>query len=93
MVTKLTIFEPRFDGARFGPTGFGQAEPEEEANPEPTASTEEPTPTRSRGRRLLRWGFFMGLLAVGLYAVRRSRRSGMEEYAIEEHRTEGIPAE
>lgn len=92
MVTKLTIFEPRFDGARFGPTGFGQAEPEEEAHPEPAVSTEE-TSTRSRGRRLLRWGFFMGLLAVGIYAVQRSRRSGVDEYAIEEHRTEGITAE
>ena len=74
MVSKITIFEPHFDGAQFGPTSIVG----DESSPETTGSaTADPDVEGSRrGSRLLAMVALGGLatvLFVGVMALRRRR--------------------
>ena len=77
MVSKITLIEPHFDGAQFGPASMpgDEAERPESAATEVPIESEEPTGS-SRSRWLLAAGL-VTVVAV-LAAVASRRRSGEE---------------
>lgn len=80
MVSKITIFEPHFDGAQFGPASMGvggdnieeHAEDLIEANAEDLI--DERSPRRSRGRRILGAGVVSAVLLAAVVGARRFRK-------------------
>ncbi len=62
MVSKITILEPHFDGAQFGPASLGEAEPDEEEEVEAEGG--------SRARPLVA----IGVLVLGVLAAVAARR-------------------
>lgn len=87
MVTKITLFEPHFDGAQFGPTSLpddllpGATATDEDASAESTGETAEIESGTGFGRmRLLAavGAMTVGVL-VGAFAVRRLRGRGSSE--------------
>lgn len=100
MVSKITIFEPHFDGAQFGPRSIGSEEPENASiapdEGQMVSSDEEDeesqTAGRSRGRMMLGLGLatFFVFLAVAL--ARRGRMEELDE-DFEVSIDEKIPAE
>lgn len=91
MVSKITIFEPHFDGAQFGPTSIGDEESPAEQAPEEIAESE--PRGRSPGRAMLAvGGITMGLL-LGFAALRRARSSESEPLEIEDGSISTAPME
>ena len=88
MVSKITIFEPHFDGAQFGPASL----PNDGDTDEPTAPAVEDTAQstgRSRGRSILVGGAALSIaLLIGFVAARRSLQPAGE--AVEDERKPSI---
>lgn len=83
MVSKITIFEPHFDGAQFGPTSIESGESMDDAE----AASEDAED--AQGRSLLRIAALFGAiivgLVVGLRMIRRTEVMDTESVEIEEH--------
>lgn len=88
MVSKITIFEPHFDGAQFGPASVGNDHPEET-----TVEEAEETRGRSRGRTILGLGFVSLALLAGVVAARRIRSGTADTESVEIEHTPEVPAE
>jgi hypothetical protein len=108
MVSKITLFEPHFDGAQFGPETIGTEDSSETGEPVDSDSTasssmglERPSITsrRTRIRTLVGVGVILSALMTGLLAWRRfqGRSEDEDETAtdpmIEERHAEEISAE
>ena len=87
MPEKITLFEPHFHDAQFGPT----VTTEKSAEDEQAGGTDESTPSRSGGR--LRYLLVAAAIAAVGYAVYR-RVTGEEpfEIEVEEYETEEATA-
>lgn len=85
MVSKITIFEPHFDGAQFGPASLESDEPAVETDvTEDETATEVETRGRSLGRSLMGIvGIGAGLM-IGIRIIRRTRSKKSESVEIEE---------
>jgi hypothetical protein len=93
MASKITIVEPHFDDAQFGPSAMDVESESESTEPDVEAGVAE----RSRGPSAGRAVFVLGALAagmlVGLAAVRRARRTDPETVEIEERPVDEVAAE
>lgn len=84
MVTKITLFEPHFDGAQFGPTSLpddilpGDTATDEDESADPQSETESGTGL-GRMRLLAAVGALTAGLLAGAFAVRRLRGRGTPE--------------
>lgn len=100
MVSKITIFEPHFDGAQFGPASIGSEEPAEAVvapdESEMVSSSDEgegpQTTGRSRGRAMLGLGLATFFVFLAVAFARRGRNGGVEE-DVEVSFDDRIPAE
>lgn len=89
MVSKITIFEPHFDGAQFGPASLPGDDPAvESAVPDAGVNTESETSGSSVGRPLLLIGAMAAGLFLGLRVVRRRMASESDPVEIEEREAE-----
>jgi len=89
MVDKITIFEPHFDGAQFGPTiGAEHDEPVEAT--EEMAEEESPSSGGSR-RRLLLAGLFFVVIAAAI--ALRQKMNGDMDIEISEIEPEAVTAD
>ncbi|MFP4625575.1 MAG: hypothetical protein ACLFNI_03165 [Natronomonas sp.] len=84
MVTKITLFEPHFDGAQFGPTSLpddlvpGATASDDDSDVDESSETAEPesgSGMSKLGLVLAAGGVTLGMF-VGALAVRRLRRRG-----------------
>lgn len=76
MVTKITIFEPHFDGAQFGPASLGEQDRGDTA--ESTAETHTDSHDageRSRIRSVLLLGGVVAAVLIGSTILRRRRQN------------------
>jgi len=92
MVSKITIFEPHFDGAQFGPASLSGEEPAVESDdPDADVAVE----SKSRGRSLSRFALVIGGIAAGLLlgmgAIRRTQTTEPESVDSDE-RSANAPA-
>ncbi len=89
MVSKITIFEPHFDGAQFGPTSIVGDEPRPEAAADAGV---EGSRRRSRMVAMVSFGGLAAVLLVGVMALRRRRNTdsmpGMEDVDVGERSLE-----
>lgn len=79
MVSKITLFEPRFEDVQIGPASMGGETPEtdERAAQSVPVATEEETGRRfPRARRVLVAGLAVAGIAVGALVWRRFRGRG-----------------
>lgn len=98
MVSKITIFEPHFDGAQFGPASFEGGESPVEAT---ESDADVPVPEAARKRRRAWPVFAVAGLAVGLFvgmrALQRIRNADanadLEAVEIDEHPVEELATE
>lgn len=85
MVSKITIFEPHFDGAQFGPASLPSDEPAVESDaPDANVAVESEPRGRSLGRSVLVIGGIVAGLLIGMRAIRRARTTEPESVEIEE---------
>ena len=89
MVSKITIFEPHFDGAQFGPASIGSDAPDgQEVDPEAEQLTTQSTGP-SRLRLLLGAGGLSFGLLLGFLTARRLRTEPMEAIDFEDQPEDG----
>lgn len=92
MVSKITIFEPHFDGAQFGPASLSSNEPTVESD---AADADVAIESKSRGQSLGLPALVIGGIAAGLFvglrAIRRSRTTEPEFVEIEERAANAPP--
>jgi hypothetical protein len=88
MVSKITFFEPHFDGAQFGPATRPSDEPAVEADtPDADIAGEVETRRRPLGRTVtIAVGIATGLL-IGMMAIRWSKARDSKPVDIEEAST------
>lgn len=92
MVSKLTIFEPHFDGAQFGPASIESdvAEPTE-MSPDTSAETSDQD-GGSRGRSLLIAGLITTAIVVAVAMKRKASKNKQPTLEVDPERV-GVPAE
>lgn len=105
MVTKITLFEPHFDGAQLGSATIGAAVDGEEENEHKTRATTTavsklPTGSRPPVRLLLGLGMVIGGIAAAAIIIRRRKQHGTAQASeteadatIEARAVEGLTAE
>lgn len=92
MVSKITIFEPHFDGAQFGPASLPTDEPAVGSEaPDADVAIESKSRGRSLGRSVLVIGGIAAGLLIGMKAIRRTRTTEPESVEIQE-RSANAPA-
>jgi hypothetical protein len=85
MVSKITIFEPHFDGAQFGPASLPTDEPGVGSEtPDADVAVESKSRGRPLGRSVFVIGGIVGGLLIGMRAIRRIRTTEPESVEIEE---------
>lgn len=89
MVSKITVFEPHFDNAQFGPFSKGRDEAEhdaEQGSEDGSNGTEQAGSDRRRSlvRSVIAVGAVVALLVAGYLLVRRKRAESVEFVDIEE---------
>jgi hypothetical protein len=85
MVSKITVFEPHFDGAQFGPASLpGTEAGVQSAAPDAEMPSESEASGRSVGRPLVLIAAIVAGLFLGLRAVRRRMASETEPVEIDE---------
>lgn len=85
MVSKITIFEPHFDGAQFGPTSLSSDEPTVESDvPDADVAVDSKSRSQSLGLLVLVIGGIAAGLLIGMRAIRRSRTTEPEFVEIQE---------
>jgi hypothetical protein len=93
MVSKITIFEPHFDDAQFGPSVMDSETASESTEPDVRTGDAEGSRGPSAGRTVFVLGAVAAGLLAGLAAVRRARRADPESVEIEERTADEIAAE
>lgn len=89
MVSKITIFEPHFDGAQFGPASLpGDDAAAESPVRDAGVASDSETSGRSVGRRLFLVGALAAGLFLGLRAVRRQMGRETEPVEIEKQESD-----
>lgn len=85
MVSKITIFEPHFDGAQFGPASLPTDEPTVGSEaPDADVAVESKSRGRSLGGSVLVIGGIVAGLLIGMRAIRRTWTTEPESVEIEE---------
>ena len=87
MVSKITIFEPHFDGAQFGPASLpNDGDTDERTAPAVEGAAQ--SSARSRGRSILVGGAALSIaLLIGFVAARRALQSAGESGEDERKRS------
>jgi hypothetical protein len=89
MVSKITIFEPHFEGAQFGPASLPGHEPAvASAAPDADVTAETEVGAQSVRRPLLLIGAMAAAFLLGLRAIRRRMARETDAVEIEERDTD-----